>query len=181
MAITIAPQIVNIQRYVYVAADIIMPRSTINTLGNQTKPQRPETDTDEPDLPKHIPPDLSNNPSINEDLIASDLQLEADINLTGLAVSDGEFLPIFKVQPHYPQRALKQGIEGHVVVEFTVTATGAVADVKVISAQPQHYFEKAAIAAAKKFKYRPRMVDSQAVAVTGVRNKITFVIDNNQR
>ena len=39
----------------------------------------------------------------------------------GLAPSDGEYLPIVKVQPVYPRRALSRGIEGYVIVEFTVT------------------------------------------------------------
>lgn len=88
--------------------------------------------------------------------------------------TDGEYLPIMKVQPNYPRHALARGIEGFVMLEFVVTENGNVRDPVVVEAQPPGIFDGAAIQAALKFKYKPKIVDGEPVAVLGVRNKITF-------
>ncbi len=62
----------------------------------------------------------------------------------GLALEsgDGEYLPIVKVAPVYPRRALQRGIEGFVIVEFTVTKQGAVRDPIVVEANPSGILNK---------------------------------------
>jgi protein TonB len=103
--------------------------------------------------------------------------LDAGISIggVGFGVSDGEYLPIVKVAPVYPSRALSRGLEGYVIVEFTVTRTGTVRDVLVVESTST-LFERAATTAALKFKYKPRVIDGEPVEVPGVRNKITFEI-----
>ena len=64
-----------------------------------------------------------------------------------------------------------------VIVEFTVTKTGAVRDAAVVSAEPENIFDRAALDAVLKFKYKPRVVDGVAMEVAGVQNKISFAID----
>ena len=103
--------------------------------------------------------------------------INLDASGFGLAPSDGEYLPIVKVQPVYPRRALSRGIEGYVIVEFTVTKQGTTRDIRVVESKPSGIFDKAAIQAAGKFKYKPRVVDGQPIEVPGVQNKITFEIE----
>ncbi|SVD91537.1 uncharacterized protein METZ01_LOCUS444391, partial [marine metagenome] len=91
-------------------------------------------------------------------------------------VSDGEYLPIVKVAPIYPARAASRGLEGYVILEFTVTRAGTVRDVFVVESTSS-IFERAATTAAYKFKYKPRVIDGEPVEVPGVRNKITFVLE----
>lgn len=137
------------------------------------KPPKPE----EPPPPMEQPqmsPDTANNDSGGLDFSAD---VSADVSLgKGLALEsgDGEYLPIVKVAPVYPRRALQRGIEGYVIVEFTVDKTGAVKNPKVIEAQPQGIFDRAAMDAALKFKYKPRVVNGAATEVSGVQNRITF-------
>jgi len=88
-------------------------------------------------------------------------------------VTDGEYQPIVKVAPSYPPIAASMGIEGYVVVEFTVTRYGAVRDVVVIESSDDLFVE-AAVQATYKFKYKPRVIDGEPVEVSGVRNRITF-------
>jgi len=52
------------------------------------------------------------------------------------------------VTPDYPQSAADQGIGGYAVVEFTVSAIGAVSDVAIVENQPQGVFDAAAVDAA---------------------------------
>ena len=95
----------------------------------------------------------------------------------GLSPSDGEYLPIVKVQPIYPRRALSRGIEGYVIVQFTVTKQGTTKDIKIVESKPPGVFDRSAVQAAAKFKYKPRVVDGQPIEVPGVQNKITFEIE----
>ena len=94
-----------------------------------------------------------------------------------LSASDGEYLPIVKVAPLYPQSASSRGIEGYVLLEFTVTETGATADPIVIESQPKGVFDQAATKAVLKFKYKPRVENGLPIRVPGVRHVITFKLD----
>jgi protein TonB len=91
---------------------------------------------------------------------------------------DGDYLPIVKVAPVYPRRAIERGIEGYVIVEFTVTKTGAIKNPRIVEANPPTIFNNAALAAALKFKYKPRIVNGEPIEVEGVLNKITFVLED---
>ena len=99
--------------------------------------------------------------------------------VTGNGVrTDGEFLPIMKVAPEYPRGAASRGIEGYVLLEFTVTSLGSVRDPVVVDARPPGVFDRAATAASLKFRYKPRVLNGQPVDVRGVRNLIRFELDN---
>ena len=95
-----------------------------------------------------------------------------------LGVGEGDYLPIVKVAPIYPQRALLRGIEGHCIVQFTVTRQGTTRDPFVIEDEcTDTLFRVPSVQAALKFKYKPRVIDGEAVEVPGVRNKFTYVIE----
>jgi TonB family protein len=63
-------------------------------------------------------------------------------------------------QPEYPERALNQKISGSVTVEFTVSTSGEPMDVRVVSAEPAGTFDRAAIAAVKRWRYEPLLIDN---------------------
>jgi periplasmic protein TonB len=91
-----------------------------------------------------------------------------------MARVDGDALPIVKVTPAYPARALERGIEGYVLLQFTIDELGRVVDASVIDAQPRGVFDGAALKAVERFKYKPRVVDGRAIPVTGVQHLLTF-------
>ena len=136
----------------------------------------PLPDTPPPELP---PPQLEN---INPDTVvipvtAASLTTSIELDQGGIGLpGDDEYLPIVKVRPIYPNNALARGIEGYVIVEFTVTTLGTVKDVGVIESQPKGVFDRAALQAASKFKYKPRVINGEAIEVHGVQNKVTFEI-----
>jgi len=106
-------------------------------------------------------------------MIAPDVGVKVDIgDITGFT-GDGEYLPIVKVAAKYPSRALSRGTEGYCVVAYTVTTTGETSDI-VEADCPQKVFLKASIKAASKFKYKPKVIDGQPIAVPGVRNRFIF-------
>ena len=142
-----------------------------------------ETTRDKPEKPQEIedPPDTVEPNEYDEFentiTVAPPEPTRTRVNIRGsiYGQSDGEYLPIVKVAPVYPSRALARGLEGYVIVEFTVTRTGTVRDVYAVEST-NSLFDRAAIDAAMKFKYKPRIIDGEAVEVPGVLNKISFAI-----
>lgn len=102
---------------------------------------------------------------------------EIVIGSGGFNAADSEYLPIVKVPAVYPVRAQNQGISGYCIIEYTVTPDGTVRDPLPVDCQPNGVFESASIAAAAKFKYKPRIVDGEAVEVAGVRNKFIYQLE----
>ena len=145
----------------------------------KVKPKKPPPPKMAPEPPK---PQLDDVKPEAEKIALNpvDVSAEIDVSADGFSsgFSDGDMLPIVKVQPQYPRRALSRGIEGYVIVEFTVTKRGGVKNARVIDSVPKtDVFHKSAINAALKFKYKPRVVDGNPVEVAGIRNKITFQIE----
>lgn len=144
----------------------------------QLKPKKPPL----PDSPPPQPPtpQLENlNPNAEKIAIQA-APVETDIEMSGgfsLGVGEGDYLPIVKVAPIYPQRALSRSIEGYCVVQYVVTKNGTIRDPFVVEDQcTSSLFHQASLQASLKFKYKPRVVDGQAVEVPGVRNKFTYEI-----
>ena len=144
----------------------------------QLKPKKPPP----PDAPPPQPPtpQLDNlNPNA-EKIAISAAPVETDIEMSGgfsLGVGEGDYLPIVKVAPIYPQRALSRSVEGFCVVQYTVTKQGTIRDPFVVEDQcTSTLFHRASVQAAMKFKYKPRVVDGQAIEVPGVQNKFTYEI-----
>ena len=141
----------------------------------QTKQRKPKPppppDEPPPDMPK--PEFESSDISQGVDVGAVDVNVNLNVEGGGFS-SDGEYLPIVKVNPQYPRRAQTRGIEGNVLLEYIVTKTGAVRDPVVIEAKPPGIFNRAAINAALKYKYKPKVVNGEPIDVAGVKTRITF-------
>ena len=91
---------------------------------------------------------------------------------------DRRATPIVRIPPQYPQNALNNGIEGWVLVEFTISTMGTVEDVKVIDADPPGVFERAVLRAIKRWKYQPKIVNEQPVAQYHMRELFRFEIED---
>ncbi len=149
----------------------------------QRKDRKPEKPP-EPDAPPPQPPtpQLDNLDPSAEKIAIQAAPVQTDIDMTGgfsLGVGEGDYLPIVKVAPIYPQRAASRGVQGHCTVEYTVTRQGTVRDPVVVENDcTSSLFERASLQAALKFKYKPRVVDGQAIEVPGVRNRFTFKLQD---
>ena len=145
----------------------------------ERKPQKPAKPK-EPPPPMNAPQMQQSNPNANAIKSSFAADIQGDMGLSGglsLDSGDGDYLPIVKVAAIYPRRAQSRGIEGFVIVEFVVTKTGSVSHATVVKAKPEGVFDRAALDAVAKFKYKPRVVDGVAMEVAGVQNKISFEID----
>ena len=75
--------------------------------------------------------------------------------------------------PDYPQEALTKSITGAVTLEFTVNTSGEPRDVHVVEATPPGIFDQSAIAAVKRWRYAPMLVNGAAVEVP-VKTRMRF-------
>lgn len=94
----------------------------------------------------------------------------------GIGFADGDIQLRAAIQPVYPQTLLSREIEGYVVVSFDVTKFGTIQNPLVLESSNRG-FEKAALNAIRHFKYKPRMIDGEAVAVSGVQYKFSFKME----
>ena len=98
----------------------------------QRKPKKPPPPDEPP--PETPPKDFDVNVD-KQAFSMANMNMNVGLNIGGggFGISDGEYLPIVKVQPQYPRRALSRGMTGWVIVEFTVTELGTVIDAMVVS------------------------------------------------
>jgi len=159
--------------------DFIRLKKEQDVTKKERKPQKPAKPKTPP--PPMVQPQMQQaNPNADAVSTSFAANVQADTALGGglsLDTGDGDYLPIVKVAPIYPRRAQSRGIEGYVIVEFVVTKNGSVRDARVVESNPENIFDRAAMDAALKFKYKPRVVDGVAMEVAGVQNKISFQID----
>ena len=88
---------------------------------------------------------------------------------------DSDYIPVYVPSPQYPRRAQTRGKEGYAVVEVIITSTGGVRDPIMIEEFPEGWgFGRAAVKAALKLKYNPRVVDGVGQEVPGVLYKFSF-------
>ncbi|MBL1268896.1 TonB family protein [Vreelandella neptunia] len=72
-------------------------------------------------------------------------------------VSVGQATPTSRVNPNYPPRAQRRGMEGFVEVAFTIRRDGSVdsSSIRVTNAQPRRVFDDAARDAIAKWQFEP--------------------------
>ena len=92
---------------------------------------------------------------------------------TVFRINDGPLVAIVRVQPVYPAAAEARGLEGWVLVEFDVRADGGVANAIVVESSSR-VFEKAALNAVYRFRFKPRVVDGVPQLTAGLQNLFRF-------
>lgn len=79
--------------------------------------------------------------------------------------------------PTYPRRARQLGIQGYIVMSFSVNADGTVADIAVQEANPAKAFVRAATRAVESLEFPPCMTNGLATKVTDVSIKYDFNLE----
>jgi periplasmic protein TonB len=96
---------------------------------------------------------------------------------TGLIIQDGPLVALVRVSPTYPARAQQAGLEGWVLVQFDVLASGNVANIRIVDSSDR-VFENSARKAAARFRFKPRVIDGVALVTTGVQNIFRYQMEN---
>jgi protein TonB len=85
--------------------------------------------------------------------------------LQTMSISQGvsQGLLVKKVQPPYPPNAMTMHIEGPVQLLATISKTGDITAVKILSGEPQ--LARAAANAVKQWKYKPYLLNGSPVEI----------------
>ncbi len=97
----------------------------------------------------------------------------------GGAPTDGDILPLVRIEPRYPARALQREIEGWVLLEFSISPAGTVVNPFVVDSEPPRTFDRAALRAVSRWKYKPKVEDGVAVMRHGVQIVLTFELERD--
>ena len=163
------------------AFDIVMVEQERDAQRRQRAlPEKPDT----PEPPPEAAPKSSQSVTATPTPAMPNLTL--DTAISGLAINVPQFsdfganqqaMPLYRVEPRYPARAMKKGAEGFVVLSFTIDPQGRPTDVKVLDAKPRRLFEKEAIRALRKWKYQAKVVDGKSIAQVGQTVRLEFKLN----
>ena len=92
-----------------------------------------------------------------------DIQIDIDVG-SGISLAR-ELTPLVRFPPEYPMSAMTNKIQGYVLLRFTVTETGTVADPEVLRSEPPGIFNRAATRAVLRWKYQPQLANGEPVSV----------------
>lgn len=142
-------------------------------------PEQPEA----PQKPQEAPVSQQQTAATNSVSPTSVPSLGLDTAINGININAptfGDFgvnqqaVPLYRVEPNYPSRALKRGAEGYVVLRFTIDETGRPTDIEVVEANPRRMFEREAMRALRNWKYQPKLDGGKAVTQPGQTVKLEF-------
>jgi protein TonB len=91
----------------------------------------------------------------------------------GFQLSDAPLIIVMRVEPNYPPSLAQKGIEGYVVVRFDVMQDGGAENVSVVESSHRG-FERNALSAAQRFRFKAHVVDGAPQVTTGVRYRFRF-------
>ncbi len=135
---------------------------------------------DEPPPPPPPAPQQTTRPDVGGGSLGLPSPDVAVGGLGGVTINERDPQPIVRIPPQFPRRAAQRGQEGYVVVEFTIAADGSVKDPVVVEASSS-VFEREAIRAILRWKYRPQIRDGRAADRAGVRVRLDFQLEDTGR
>ncbi|MDK1287166.1 energy transducer TonB [Pseudoalteromonas umbrosa] len=128
-----------------------------------------------PPPPKPAPkaPPKPNTPPAETTGVAVEINISSGVESSPiqmqntLQMSDSGAAPIVRIEPTYPAAAARDGVEGWVKIAFSISPNGQVIDAQVIDAKPKRVFNRAALKALKRWKYRPKVINGKPVVQPG--------------
>jgi len=106
------------------------------------------------------------------------LRMRAGPDLGKMAVRDSKKVPLMRIEPNYPMRARQDGVEGHVVVRFDIDPRGNVQNPTVLSAKPRGVFEREALRAIRRWRYKPTIEGGKPTWDRGQKVRIPFRLND---
>lgn len=134
-----------------------------------------------PPVTPEIPSIALNSGDIGGNVVSLAPTIDTAGAMTGLqlgAGSDRDVMPLVRINPDYPPRALNRGIEGWVQVQFTITEQGTVTDAIVVDSSPANIFDDAAIKAILRWRYNPKVEGGVAQARIGMQTILRFTLED---
>ena len=161
--------------------DATMPEIELEVIEEIDKPEPIQDDTEVVEEVPDRQVNLSDGPSLNIERASIEIDTGLQLSNASRSATDGDMVPLVAIAPQYPTRAAQRGIEGWCLVSFTVNGLGNVEEdsIVVVDAEPSSMFDRSSIRAAGRFKFQPRVVDGQGVAVEDVQYVFRYELEDN--
>ncbi len=146
-----------------------------------TQPKTPvvtKEDFTVPTMPEAMPEPIKSPPVVSAPIASAakaSNSSEGNGPSTSKTVSSG-VVPLVRIPPKYPSRAMNRHLEGWVKIQFTITTTGEVENPSVVAAETADIFDEAALDAISQWKFKEKVVNGKAVeqlAVQTLQFKLT--------
>ncbi len=98
----------------------------------------------------------------------------ASLVVAGEKTQSGDAIPMVVIEPKYPIKALKEGVEGYVRFNMNVDSNGQPYDIKVIESMPKAVFEIEATKAITKWNFKPKVSNGVAVNQNNIEYTMEF-------
>ena len=85
--------------------------------------------------------------------------------------------PIWRMNPRYPRKEARRGVEGWVDVSFVISPEGTVDELIVDDSSGRESFEKATLRYLRKWRYEPATVDDKPVEQCHTQVRIIYSLD----
>lgn len=160
--------------------EITMDRQDSKAQEKPREPPKPPPPPQEPPQLDTTPPDSSADINTSMSFGLGNVAAggpSTGFKLDNMMTRDGDATPIVRIEPQYPIAAARDGKEGWVQLSFTINEIGGVDDVEVINAEPKRLFDREAIRALRKWKYKPKVVDGKAVKQPGMTVQLDFKLN----
>jgi protein TonB len=152
------------------------------------KPATPPPPPVKKEIPRPKPkPEMDFTPELSRPSLRGpaplDVLVQIDPSLFAGGPARGDFIfnsgdldqpprQIFSIDPVYPFKAKQRNITGMVKVKMLVKPDGTVGEVTVLDAQPKGLFEDATLKVVPQWRFKPGVIDGQAVPSWVVKNVI---------
>ena len=152
-------------------------------LRSRRLPKKPKEEKPAPEIPKlKIQQTKMEKPDLSSKLPQLDLPDNFQSDSLGAAVAaqgakDSAATPVFSIRPEYPMQARLKNIEGFVFLKFDITETGQTDNISVLQASPPQIFNRSAIQAFRKWKFKAKIENGKPVRQKNQKRKIKYELD----
>lgn len=91
--------------------------------------------------------------------------------------NDQDIVPLYRVEPSYPEREARRGVDGYAVLRFTINESGAVQNISVEKTSGSASFGEVASKALSKWRYTPKFVDGKPTTTDNHLVRLDFNIN----
>lgn len=138
-------------------------------------PPKPELTPPDMTLSHMSPVETSNQIIVSH--FTPDIAVALDGPILQSSMRSNMATPLVRVEPRFPTEALRQGIAGWVVLNFSIDETGSVTDISVLAAEPRNIFDREAIRALRRWKYQPQLVEGKPIKQTNLQVQLDFQLE----
>lgn len=122
-------------------------------------------------------PTDSDNSAVKVEVPGINIAKQTIDNFDVAGSRNNEARPIVRVSPKYPIAAMRDGKQGWVQLAFSIDEVGRVKNIKVLAAEPKRVFNKAAVQALKKWKYKAKLVSGKPIEQHNLTVQLDFKLE----